>query len=125
MIPTVRPLLTTLLARCGCLVSFTFIPHVCAQVYDREANYPNIYTGGRYNEFIVSATQWNRILPHTIEAFYYRCVRNSPPSRTSSKILNIRENFLKAYRLPSWKVPLLCLDTTKWGGTGPFKLIQG
>ena len=100
------------------------------QVYDREgAGDSNWIHGREYNEFIVSATQWNKNLPHTIEAFFYRCAPHAHPSEEREASMaaahSMRTLFLEAYNLPSWRAPIVCINTRKWGGTGPFELIQG
>ena len=97
--------------------------HVCClpvlQVYNKEGGAAN-WNDFMYNEFIVSAKKWNANLPHTIEAFFFKCGELD----TVARIRSTRLQFLRAYHLQTSQVPLLCIDIGEWGDDGPFRLMS-
>ena len=98
-------------------------------VLQQTAPPPQVYVnhGGRadwnrqrfkYNEYIVSAKHWNDHLPRTIQVVYYFCGDDFGEDEARQH----REDFLRAFSLDGWAVPLVCIDIQNWDE--PFTLID-
>ena len=72
----------------------------------------------KYNEYIVSAKHWNDHLPRTIQVVYYFCGDGFGEDEARQH----REDFLRAFSLDGWAVPLVCIDIRNWDQ--PFTLID-
>lgn len=81
--------------------------------YSQHYQAPGWYSG--YNELVYDSSEWNRHLPHSIEAFYIMAEHCELSWwRTHDDTIHRHQAFLRQYGVSANEIPLLCVSPSKW-----------